>query len=250
MPNPTQGRRATETPAEPSSDLRMRDLTQRTGLPRETIHFYLAQGLLPKPRKTGRNTAVYGPEHLERLERIKELQGRHFLPLRAIKAVLENGSAEGFTEQQQNVIERIRSSLEPASAPGSVALSNIVPARVSRADVEAMRRLGVIDVEGKGAAARVSSEDAGILECWAEVSSLMRPGEPQLTPDMLLLYVDTMRALVDGETAELSQRMSRLPGARLVELIEASKPPISRLLALLRNRQIAEVIRGGARPPR
>src|SRR5690349_11544156 len=86
--------------------LRMRDLVRATGLPRETIHFYLAQGLLPKPVKTGRNTAVYGPEHLERLQRIKDLQEKHFLPLRAIKAVLVDGASGGFSEEQEAMLER------------------------------------------------------------------------------------------------------------------------------------------------
>ena len=49
--------------------LRMRDLVRESGLPRETIHFYKLQGLLPEPIKTGRNTALYTREHLERLDR-------------------------------------------------------------------------------------------------------------------------------------------------------------------------------------
>ncbi|MFN8644674.1 MAG: MerR family transcriptional regulator [Candidatus Binatia bacterium] len=64
----------------------MRDLTRATGLTRETIHFYIAQGLLPPGTKTGRNTAEYGREHLERLQRIRDLQAQHFLPLRARSA--------------------------------------------------------------------------------------------------------------------------------------------------------------------
>ena len=36
---------------------RMKDLCDRTGLPRQVIHFYIQQGLLPEGQKTGRNMA-------------------------------------------------------------------------------------------------------------------------------------------------------------------------------------------------
>jgi predicted DNA-binding transcriptional regulator AlpA len=48
--------------------LRMRHLVERSGLPRETIHFYIAAGRVPPPRETKRNAAIYGEEHLERLK--------------------------------------------------------------------------------------------------------------------------------------------------------------------------------------
>jgi DNA-binding transcriptional MerR regulator len=242
--------RSPQRPAEAGDRLRMRDLTRITGLPRETIHFYLTQGLLPKPLKTGRNTAVYGAEHLERLQRIKDLQGRHFLPLRAIKAVLQEGTTDGFTEQQQSMLERLRSSLTsvPAVASKNVLLASIVPSRVSRGDLEAMRRLGIVAVEGKGAAATVSADDSVVLDCWAELKALFRPGEPGLSVDMLVTYRDAMQSLVEAETRMLAERFAPLPGARLLELIEASTVPIARLMAGLHNQRIQAILAGT--PPR
>ncbi len=80
----------------------MRDLVRESGLPRETIHFYMQQGLLPKALKTGRNTALYTQDHLERLRRIRELQERQFLPLKAIRAILDETADEGFTPEQED----------------------------------------------------------------------------------------------------------------------------------------------------
>jgi DNA-binding transcriptional MerR regulator len=54
---------------------RVEDLARRTGLSVDTIRFYQKRGLLPPPRREGR-VAWYGPEHSERLERIRELQQR------------------------------------------------------------------------------------------------------------------------------------------------------------------------------
>lgn len=240
---------AARPPAPEDETLRMRDLVSRTGLPRETIHFYLAQGLLPKPLKTGRNTAVYGPEHLDRLQRIKDLQERHFLPLRAIKAVLEEGASGEFSAEQQAMLRRVRASLPPSgssASPADVPLGTLVPRRVSRPDFEALRRLGLVSVTGKGADAKISADDAQILECWADVGSLFRRGEERVTPEVLGIYDDAMAALVDREARVITKRYTHLPGARAAELIEAGEPIVVRLLAALRRKKIAALLERAA----
>ncbi len=231
----------------------MRDLVSRTGLPRETIHFYLAQGLLPKPLKTGRNTAVYGPEHLDRLQRIKDLQERHFLPLRAIKAVLEESASGEFSEEQQAMLRRVRASLPSSGASATtsdVPLSALVPARVSSGEVEALRRLGLVSVRGRGEDATVSADDAQILECWGEVGSLFRQGEERVSPDVLSIYDDAMAALVDREARVITRRYTHLPGDRAAQLIAEGEPVVLRMLAALRRKKIAALLEGaaGARP--
>jgi len=59
------------------AELTLWQLAEQAGLPPRTIRFYIARGLLPGPRKGGRR-AVYGPEHLERLGRIRELQAQGY----------------------------------------------------------------------------------------------------------------------------------------------------------------------------
>jgi DNA-binding transcriptional MerR regulator len=68
---------------------RIDDLAQRAGLTVDTIRYYQREGLLPPPERSGR-TNLYGPEHLDRLERIRELQGHRF-SLAACKALLSEG---------------------------------------------------------------------------------------------------------------------------------------------------------------
>ena len=65
---------------------RIDDLAQRAGLTVDTVRYYQAQGLLPPAERCGR-AKVYGPEHLERLERIRQLQQRRF-SLAAIRALI------------------------------------------------------------------------------------------------------------------------------------------------------------------
>jgi DNA-binding transcriptional MerR regulator len=69
--------------------LKMAELAEASGVSAGTIKHYLREGLLPEPVKTSRNMAWYPPEFVERIQLIKELQERRFMPLKAIKGLLE-----------------------------------------------------------------------------------------------------------------------------------------------------------------
>ncbi len=70
--------------------LKIRDLVKHTGVSKETVHFYIREGLLPKPRKQGRNIAEYDDGYVERIRLIKELQDHYFLPIAVIKNIFKN----------------------------------------------------------------------------------------------------------------------------------------------------------------
>jgi DNA-binding transcriptional MerR regulator len=89
---------------------RMKDLCEATGLPRQAIHFYIQQGLLPPGRKTGRNMAWYTEEHIERLRLIKKLQHEQFLPLKAIKALFD-GEDGVFSPRQYAFLAGVKEEL-------------------------------------------------------------------------------------------------------------------------------------------
>jgi DNA-binding transcriptional MerR regulator len=91
------GRPAADRPspaeAPEGAPLRMRELSERSGVPRETIHFYLREGLLPRPRKGGRTVAYYGEDHLSRLRTIRRLREEKYLPLAVIRRLLDAPAA-------------------------------------------------------------------------------------------------------------------------------------------------------------
>jgi AcrR family transcriptional regulator len=81
---------------------RIGQLEQLSGVPRRTIHFYVEQGLLHRPRKTGKTMAYYDNRHLRRLEFIKTSK-RSGLPLIAIKenlSELESSDPAAFDADQ------------------------------------------------------------------------------------------------------------------------------------------------------
>ncbi len=67
--------------------MRMRELERASGVSRETIRFYIREGLLPEPERTHRNSAVYTAEHLARLLTIRRLKDERFLPLSVIRTL-------------------------------------------------------------------------------------------------------------------------------------------------------------------
>lgn len=79
--------------------MKIRELVQHTRVSKETVHYYIREGILPKPRKWGRNVADYDENYIERILLIKELQDHYFLPLSVIKNILkfQKKSPEGKT---------------------------------------------------------------------------------------------------------------------------------------------------------
>src|SRR5919206_780902 len=88
--------------------LRISELAERSGVPVATIKHYLREGLLPEPVKTSRNMAYYPPEFVERIRLIKQLQEERFMPLKHIKAVLDEDPerARALVELEDRILDR------------------------------------------------------------------------------------------------------------------------------------------------
>lgn len=67
--------------------LTLDELTERTGVSARNVRFYASRGLVPPPVRRGRS-GYYGPDHVARLELVRELQG-HGFTLSAIEKYVE-----------------------------------------------------------------------------------------------------------------------------------------------------------------
>ena len=79
--------------------MKIKNLIQLTGVAKQTIHYYLQQGLLPKPRKLSKNLSDYDQRHVDRIRLIKELQENYFLPLSVIKKILRKYRWESQSQE-------------------------------------------------------------------------------------------------------------------------------------------------------
>src|SRR5215203_6889251 len=88
--------------------LKISELAERSGVPVATVRHYLREGLLPEPVKTSRNMAYYPPEFVDRIKLIKRLQEERYLPLKAIKNVLDEDPdrAKAMLELGDQILDR------------------------------------------------------------------------------------------------------------------------------------------------
>jgi len=79
--------------------VKISELAGRTGAPKETIHYYVREGVLRKPRKTGKNKADYNESYVEQIRIIKRLQDDYFLPLSVIKKIIKHLKKQSRSEK-------------------------------------------------------------------------------------------------------------------------------------------------------
>jgi DNA-binding transcriptional MerR regulator len=215
---------------------RMKDLCEATGLPRQAIHFYIQEGLLPPGHKTSRNMAWYTEEHLERLRLIKQLQHERFLPLKAIKAVLE-GREEMFAPEQHQFLLEVKEQLAGTlAAPGgrtATVDAQEVAGRsgVEMDEIERAVELGLLggrrDDQGR---LRIAEDDTWMLDLFGEMRRVGFTRALGFEVDDLVFYEDAMNSLFQQEAKLISSRLSHLPAGQAATMIERALPIIHQFL--------------------
>lgn len=233
-------------PASGPYRLRMKDLCEATGLPRQAIHFYIHEGLLPPGQKTGRNMAFYGEEHVTRLKLIKNLQHERFLPLKAIKALLD-GQESQFSGAQRRLLGEIKqrfttnglSQIKDRPEPTIDAAEAASRAGVPRADLTRAIELGIIgareDDDGKTV---IAESDQWLIDAWGELRRMGYVEELGIVIDDVVMLNEVVDDLFNREALLLVNRMDRMSAERGAEMIERALPIVHRLLTGLHTKKI------------
>jgi DNA-binding transcriptional MerR regulator len=141
---------------------RIDDLARRADVPVDTIRYYQRERLLPPGERAGRAN-LYGAEHLERLERIKQLQERRF-SLAAIRALL--------SREQTGFVEELFSGAEGRS----YTLDELVErSGIDRALVDDVRAAGLLRDPAEYGHDAYDTDDLDLLRTLAELHSLGLP---------------------------------------------------------------------------
>ena len=229
-----------------TSQLRMKDLVSRSGLSRDTIHFYMSEGLVPPPTKKRRNMAWYGPEHLERLETIKKLQQERFLPLKAIKAVLSGEAGETaesgrFTTGQERLIEKLKTELssEVVGSGRKFRLDELVFAdELTAGELGDLQNRGVIELEHDGKNVLVSPDDAEILRGLVEIKRTVdRPDGSWRAEDWQMLD-QLAQQLIEYEINVFVSRFQDVGPRPIDEVVETTVPIINRVFGIFHMKKI------------
>ncbi len=180
--------------------MRMRDLERASGIGRETIRFYIREGLLPEPVRTARNAAIYDEEHLARLLAIRRLREDRYLPLGVIRAILEEPPADGWDSPDilPHVDRLLRERLD--SGGRRERLEEVV----AEADgsEERLRRIAATGLVHPAADGTISAREARIVRILNDLWRLGFNEAAGYGEEGLRRYAETMRWLADAQVRE------------------------------------------------
>jgi DNA-binding transcriptional MerR regulator len=158
---------------------RIDELAQRAGVTVDTIRYYAREHLLPPPERSGRHK-LYGPEHLDRLTQIRDLQAQRF-SLAAIRAVLDSDRPGlerlfgGDNRRQLSLAELVEES------------------GVSPEIVDGLRQVGLLPDPAEFGRDAYDDNDLGVLRAVAELQDVGMTTE--ILVELGAIYVRHFRAL-------------------------------------------------------
>ena len=211
--------------------LRMGELAEASGVSAGTIKHYLREGLLPEPVKTSRNMSWYPPEFVERIRLIKQLQEERFMPLKAIKSVLDEDPerARALVELEDRILERALSTEQARTSAAEVKRRYDMPAEV----LERLAEIGIVDPNRRG----YSQVDVRLIEAISRFRAGGYDEQVGFTVYDTLRYKRALEELVKEEVQVVLERLAgELEPDRVVDLMEAGAEPLRDFIAALHSK--------------
>jgi len=226
----------------------MRDVCARTGLARSTIHHYIREGLLPRPHKTGRNTAIYDEDFVRRAQLIKALQKKAHMPLAVIKETLDampedavdSIDIERFTGITRTVAEGLRlASEQPMTEDELVSRTGL-----SSDELKALRRVKLLDASDLDGMRVYSPLDVRIAMAMASIRGAGATLERGFagSPQIIRAYRQHLTDLARVEAREMVRMMRRLAEFDMEEFIQHAAEPLGALVAALHQKALVDAI--------
>jgi DNA-binding transcriptional MerR regulator len=231
----------------PSRYLRIGELADRAGVSVATIKFYIREGLLPPPPvKTGRTMGYYDEAYLERLLLIRKLREERFLPIRAIRLLLEERGDRPLEPEEHALLLRVgpmvAENLEAASPRAPLDRAAVLARyKMPADDLDVMVELGLCGHDS----ARGQEFSAADLELFdalekAEQFGLTRERFPV---EGLAHYVELLGELARREVRRFSHLAGQVPQAELTQLAAQATQVSEPILTLIRRKLILRALR-------
>ena len=168
---------------------------------------------LPEPVKTSRNMAWYPPDFVERIQLIKELQERRFMPLKAIKGLLE--------------LEGEATRISAAEVKRRFGLPQEV--------LDRLAELEVISPNSRG----YGASDVRILEAISRFRAGGYDERIGFTVYDTLRYKRAMEELVKEEVEVIMERLGgEVDADRAAQLVEKGAEPLRDLISALHTKAL------------
>lgn len=222
--------------------MRMRELEKASGVGRETIRYYIREGLLPEPDRASRNSASYNDGHVARLRAIKRLQEERFLPLAVIRSLLDADDGDRWLAPDAfPMLDALLAARLEAGGTARLAVADVAAhLGVEPRMIDEHAATGMIAIDAAGTpSATVSARDAAILATIRELGAIGFTEELGFTSAQLGIYLDfvewvttqEMRVFLHGTAGHVGE-------AQALDMAERGVSVINDLLSQLRTRAI------------
>jgi len=218
--------------------LRMGELAEASGVSAGTIKHYLREGLLPEPVKTSRNMSWYPPEFVERIRLIKQLQEERFMPLKAIKSVLDEDPvrARALVEIEDRILDRALSTEQARTSAAEVKRRYDMPAEV----LDRLEQIGILTPNTRG----YSQLDVQVIEAISRFRAGGYDEQIGFTVYDTLRYKRALEELVKEEVQVVLERLAgELEPDRVVDLMETGSEPLRDFIAALHSKLLVAELR-------
>ncbi len=190
----------------------MKDLERATGVSRETIRYYIREGLLPEPERPERNVAWYDASFVERILLIKRLQSERFLPLSVIKGIV--GDPRELTETEARALHALDGQIAPAAErAGAVPHPPETLARLAKRvglsvkEIRALAEAGAVEIVARDGKPSLEGTSVAIVESWARFRQAGFTEEMGFSAGEAALYVETLTGLAREELRRFGGRV-------------------------------------------
>ena len=219
--------------------LKMSELAERSGVSAGTIKHYLRERLLPEPVRTSRNMAYYPEAFVERIRLIKRLQEERFMPLKAIRGVLEGDPdrVKALVELEDRILERAIEAREGGrTSAAAISRTYDIPRNV----LDRLAELGVLSPTGRG----YDADDQKIV---AAISRFRAGGYDEaigFTVYDTLRYREALEPLVAEEVRVLLDRLTgQVEVERALEIIASGAEPLRELIGAMHSKLLLAELR-------
>ena len=228
--------------------MRIKKLSEESGVTKGTIKFYIKEGLIPRPIKTQHNMAYYNKQHIDAIRLVKELQSKRFLPLSIIKQIVGARKNNMTIEELETIFQmdgKLFLHLKERPKIKSVTAKKL--SEWTGIPVKEIKELGdnhILDPIKKGDKIFYDEDDIRIVELWAKARVIGLTKNLGFDTNIVNIFREMIENLVAEEVRIVIPRITgKIPPDKAVKMIEDALELANTFMLLLHRKMIMEYTR-------
>ena len=227
--------------------MRIKKLSEESGVTKGTIKFYIKEGLIPRPIKTQHNMAYYNKQHIDAIRLVKELQSKRFLPLSIIKQIVGARKNNMTIEELETIFQmdgKLFLHLKERPKIKSVTAKKL--SEWTGIPVKEIKELGdnhILDPIKKGDKIFYDEDDIRIVELWAKARMLGFTKDLGFDTSVTNMFRGIIEHLVAEEVRIVIPRITgKMPPDKAVRMIEDALVLANTFMELLHKKMILKFV--------